>query len=360
MQGRGSGSPPSPVPPPYSQVRSSDGIPSSPRDSDTAPSHGHGNPPRSCARGHALPRAQDVLWVPLCHPEPVLCPPPQSQAPPGQHSRWMTMPSRRAMRKRRMMLIRATHSQVNLQSARNLQPTCPQSCWPRGEDSGQSQTPTSLHGLARPHPVPMCPQGVPEPTTLSCSPMDAQGAVYKPPGWYRGHPGVVLGQSHPCLAPRSVPPGAPRPQKRGCRTRSVGQRVRLAPWGPVGTTSSTHTPSPTLLPSRASGQSVISVKSFMAAGGSRRSLAKILPSALCPPAPPPCPPQLPPWVSGRRGDPCSPLRGEGGGNASSTRGSPAAEPSRGPCPPCRVCGEPRQAAVPCAGPFPLAPLIQLS
>lgn len=128
--------------------------------------------------------------------------------------------------------------------------------------------------------------------------------VYKPPGWYRGRPGAVRGRSHPCPAgaPRSVPPGAPRPRKRGCRTRSVGQRARVAPWGPaggtLGTISSTPSPSRTLLPSRASGQSVISVKSFMAAGGSGLSLAKILPGALRPPAPPAAPPQLSPWARG--------------------------------------------------------------
>lgn len=250
------------------------------------------------------------------------------------------------MRKSRMMLIRATHSQVNLQSARNLQPTCPQSCWPRGEDSGQSQPPTSLHGLARPHRranvSPRCPRAHhPSPA----APRTHRGCVQTPrlvPRPSRRGAGPVPSLSGSTLgAVRASSPSKTGLQNSVCGTASTGGTL-----GTLGTTSSTHTPSPTLLPSRASGQSVISVKSFMAAGGSWRSLAKILPSALCPPALPPSPPQLPPWVLGQRGDRCSPLWGEDGGNASSTRGGPAAEPTRGPCPPCRECGEPREAAVP--------------
>lgn len=77
----------------------------------------------------------DALAVSFSPSEPVLCPThhghshsPVPQPSLFRHSRWMTMPSRRAMRKRRMALIRATQSQVNLQSARYRQPAWPQSC----------------------------------------------------------------------------------------------------------------------------------------------------------------------------------------------------------------------------------------
>lgn len=153
--------------------------------------------------------------IPSVCPWPTLsrfCAPHRSHShPPARHSRWMTMPSRRAMRKIRMMLIRATQSQVNLQSARNLQPTCPQSCWPGGEDNGQSR------GAAEPNPhlparlpqprlgtspllVPaalMCPQGVPEPTTRSCSPTDSgvctnpQAGTEAVPAWCGAGPILV-------------------------------------------------------------------------------------------------------------------------------------------------------------------------
>lgn len=135
-------------------------------------------------------------------------------------------------------------------------------------------------------------------------------------------------------------PGAPRPRRQGCRTQSAGEQAWVAPRGVRrgdpwvsrrGPLSGTHTPSPTLLWSRASGQSVISVKSFMAAGDSQRSLAKSLPSVLCPPAQPPAPPparpQLPPLVPGRRGDPRSRHRGRGGGSASCAY---TCHPSTGP------------------------------
>lgn len=103
----------------------------------------------------------------------------------------------------------------------------------------------------------------------------------------------------------------------------------VARWGPIG---STPTLSPTLLWSRASGRSVISVKSFIAAGDSQCSLAKSLPSALCLPAQPPAPPSAPPWLPplalGRRGDPRSTHRGRGGGSTSCAY---TCRPSAGPC-----------------------------
>lgn len=155
--------------------------------------------------------------------------------------------------------------------------------------------------------------------------------MYKPPGWYRGRPGATWGWSHPCLVGTQclALPGAPRPRRRGCRTQSAGEQAQVAPWGACpgdlrvakwGPLAGTPTPSLTLLWSRASGQSVISVKSFIAVGDSRCSLAKSLPGALCspaqPPSPPTAPPQLPPSALGRRGDPRSTHRGRGGGSAS--------------------------------------------
>lgn len=86
--------------------------------------------------------------------EPAPCPHPHGHiaAPPAPHSRWMTMASRRAMRKRRTALIRATQSQVNLQSARYLPPTRSHSCRPAG---GRGQR--AEHGATMPpprHPLP--------------------------------------------------------------------------------------------------------------------------------------------------------------------------------------------------------------
>lgn len=123
----------------------------------------------------------------------------------------------------------------------------------------------------------------------------------------------------------------------------------MAPWGACcgdpqmarqGPSSQDPTLSPTLLLSRASGQSVISVKSFMAAGDSQCSLAKSLPRVLCPlaqpPAPPTAPPQLPPSAPGRCGDPRSTHRGRGSGSADCAytchpstrpRGAPRAMPT---------------------------------
>lgn len=158
-----------------------------------------------------------------------------------------------------------------------------------------------------------------------------RGWCTTPPGRYQGHPGAMWGWSHPWLAGarRLTLPGTRRPQRQGCRTRSAGERAWVAPrgarcrepWVAGGRSrSGTTSPSPTLLWSRASEQSVISVKSFMVVGNSQRSLAGSFLSTLCPlaqlPVPPPAPPQLPPLALGWCGHPHCTRWGRGGGSTS--------------------------------------------
>lgn len=229
----------------------------------------------------SAPRGMDVVWGGSSGSPPgpaVVAQPPSS--PCAQHSRWMMMPSRRAMRKRRTALIRATQSQVNLQSARYCQPACTQSCRPgEGEESGQSRVLPCPQPCATPRAqplvprVPAVPHASPHPHMehpMGGLPVAPRTRVHvQTPCGYRGHPGVMWLPPHPRLvaAQLGAPPGAPRPRRRGCRTQSARKQRCVALWGaalwrPIGWHPR---PSPTSLRSTASGQSMISVKSFMVA-----------------------------------------------------------------------------------------------